>query len=329
MEGLKGNLIRNNKEITITLNKVISGELLYKNYLDDKAKFIKNIENEKEIIFNDVDVNNRNFYIIKTEKEELTLAERLIPLKNFCNFRDLGGLYSKDGRMVKWGKLYRSEVLKDIEECEMELFKSLRIKYVFDYRSDEEEASAKDMQFPWIKNLHISAMKDENDENLDMESYFYRFLKGEEKKSPVELLEESYERMPFSNDAYKTLVNTFKDYSNAGILQHCTAGKDRTGLGSAILLLILGVDEEVIIEDYMSSNDYRKEMNEKILDMYKDQLPPVGMEIFREVMGVKREYIEASLNSIKEKYGTYDEYLLKEFNLTENDIKDIRNKYLV
>ncbi|WP_297637621.1 tyrosine-protein phosphatase [uncultured Clostridium sp.] len=329
MERLKGTLVKIGENIKIVLNKEVSGELFYKNYLEDKEKFIKNIENKKEIVFKDIDINNRNFYIIKTENEELILAERLIPLKNFCNFRDLGGFYSKDGRMIKWGKLYRSEVLCNIEEVQMEYFKSLGIKYVFDYRSNEEEASAKDMQFPWIKNLHISAMNDENNENLDMEGYFYKFLKGEEKKSPVDLLKESYGRMPFNSEAYKTLVDTFKDYNNAAILQHCTAGKDRTGLGSAILLLILGVDEKIVIEDYMSSNKYRKEANEKIIDMYKDQLPEKAIEIFREIMGVKEEFIDESLNNIKEKYGTYDEYFLKEFNLTEKDIEDIRNEYLV
>lgn len=287
------------------------------------------IECKTEIKFNDIDINNRNFYIVKENGEEIVLGERLIHLKNFCNFRDLGGFYTEDGRMVKWGKLYRSEALCDIEKSELDYFKSLDIKYVFDYRSKSEAEKLQDMIFPWIENMNISAMNTLDDENLDMEAYFYDYMQGKVEKGPIDLLKESYAIMPFNNKAYVELINTFRDYKNTGILQHCTAGKDRTGLGSALLLLILGIDEDTIIEDYMSSNEYRKEANEKIISLYADKMPKEAIQIFRDILGGEKEFIEGTLNAIKEKYSTYENYFLKEFNLSKEDIRKIRDNYLI
>ncbi|MGL4655842.1 MAG: tyrosine-protein phosphatase, partial [Sarcina sp.] len=124
------------------------------------------------------------------------------------------------------------------------------------------------------------------------------------------------------------LINVFKDYNNRAILQHCTAGKDRTGLGSALLLLILGVDEDTIINDYMKSNDYRKEANKNILSLYEDKLPKEAMQIFRDILGVEKDFIEASLDEMKKKYGSYENYFLKEYGLDKEDMDRIRDNYL-
>ncbi|MGL4450721.1 MAG: tyrosine-protein phosphatase [Sarcina sp.] len=329
MERLSGELLREKDDnLKIVLNKEVkNGELFYKNYLGDDEKFLMNFEG-KEIEFKDVDVNNRNFYTVKAGEEKITLGERLVKLKNFCNFRDLGGFKSEDGRYVKWGNLYRSEVLCAIEDCEMDYFKSLGIKYVFDYRSKGEADQLKDMEFDGIKNINISAMNTLDNENLDMEAYFYDYMQGKAKVTPIDMLKESYKTMPFDNEAYRELINVFKDYNNRAILQHCTAGKDRTGLGSALLLLILGVDEDTIINDYMKSNDYRKEANENIISLYADKLPKEAIQIFREILGVEKDFIEASLNAMKEKYGNYENYFLKEYGLTKEEMERIKDNYL-
>lgn len=116
MRSLNGNLIRISGELLkITLNKEVTGTLYYSEKLNGELKFIKHIEKENEFEFKDPEPKNRTFYFIKSENEELILAERLVPLKRFCNFRDLGGYETKDGRKVKWGLFYRSEALNKLK----------------------------------------------------------------------------------------------------------------------------------------------------------------------------------------------------------------------
>ncbi|MDU7885485.1 MAG: hypothetical protein E7J47_03745 [Clostridium perfringens] len=91
MRSLNGNLIRISGEILkITLNKEVTGTLYYSEKLDGELKFIKHIEKENEFEFKDPEPKNRTFYFIKCENEELILAERLVPLERFCNFRHSG-----------------------------------------------------------------------------------------------------------------------------------------------------------------------------------------------------------------------------------------------
>lgn len=193
MENLKGILKRNNDGfINIKLDREVEGKIFYKKTVNDKEKFLIDFKSN-EVGFKDPDIENRNFYIVKTEGEEIELAERLIPLSDFCNFRDLGGYYTKDGRMVKWGYFYRSEYLKELDSKDLRYFKTLNIKYVFDYRSKSEVNDAPDMQIEGVKNINIPAMEsaDGNNENLDMEAYMKKFMSGSATISPKEMLRNS------------------------------------------------------------------------------------------------------------------------------------------
>ena len=113
MERLDGTLekLENNQSIIIKLNRICeNGKLYYKDTIKGENIFLMDIKNTDTIEFNDPKPDNRTFYEIESNGEKLILAERLVPLKNFCNFRDLGGYTTKDGRKVKWGLFYRSEV---------------------------------------------------------------------------------------------------------------------------------------------------------------------------------------------------------------------------
>ncbi|OPX48369.1 tyrosine-protein phosphatase [Clostridium thermobutyricum] len=331
MENLKGILKRNNDGfINIKLDREVEGKIFYKKTVNDKEKFLIDFKSN-EVGFKDPDIENRNFYIVKTEGEEIELAERLIPLSDFCNFRDLGGYYTKDGRMVKWGYFYRSEYLKELDSKDLRYFKTLNIKYVFDYRSKSEVNDAPDMQIEGVKNINIPAMEsaDGNNENLDMEAYMKKFMSGSATISPKEMLRNSYKVMPFGNEAYKKLIEAVREDGEFAILQHCTAGKDRTGLGSALILLLLGVDEKTVIFDYLESNKYRKNDNAKIINTYSKYIQNEEMlKVFKEVLGVEESFILESLNAIKSRYNTYENYFLQEYGIDSEELSKLRKKYL-
>lgn len=331
MKRLNGNLLRIAKDlIKITLNKEVTGTLYYSEKINGELKFLKYIEKENVIEFKDPDPKNRTFYYVKCENEEVVLAERLLPLKKFCNFRDLGGYETKDGRMVKWGLFYRSELLSKLKGEDLEYFNTLGIKYIFDYRSLEEVKLRPDRNVEGVKNINISAMKNLDNQNLDMEYYLRSILSSDSKEEPPEkILMDGYIEMPLNNLAFQELLKVIENPENLAVLQHCTSGKDRTGFGSALILLLLGVSEERVIEDYMLSNEYRKGENHKLLQAYENHVSnEVIKELIENVLGVKKKFIELSLNKIKETYGNYENYFLKEYGLTKEKIEYLRNEYL-
>ena len=140
---------------------------------------------------------------------------------------------------------------------------------------------------------------------------------------------DGYSEMPLNNLAFKELIKIIENPKNLAVLQHCTSGKDRTGLGSALILLLLGVPEEKVIEDYMLSNEYRKGENHRILQIYEKHVSNETIkELIEGILGVKKKFIELSLNKIKDTYGSYETYFLKEYGLTKEKIEFLRNEYL-
>ena len=76
------------------------------------------------------------------------------------NFRDLGGNKTEDGRTVKKGLFYRSAKLSNLSENDIKILKELNIKYIFDYRSDEEARKHPSTIISNIKNIRIPAMRE-------------------------------------------------------------------------------------------------------------------------------------------------------------------------
>lgn len=334
MNNISGILIRKEDYIQIKLNKAESGKIFYKNKLEEKEIFLMDFYNKNTIKFKDPKPLNRIFYKIVCKSGELILAERILPLEKFSNFRDLGGYIDKKGRMIKWGLFYRSEDLSNLKNDDLKYFETLGIKYVLDYRSKEEVLENPDIQVKGVKNINISGMNIEEkiskSENLDMISYISEILKGKEITiTPEQLLKDAYKNMPINNPAYKELFELFKNPKNTAILQHCTAGKDRTGIGSALLLLALGIDEETVIEDYLQSNENREQFNKKVINMCSNYIKDEKTKkLIEEILGVNRSFIQLSLNAIKNKYETYENYFEKEYGLTSFDLEELKDFYM-
>lgn len=335
MKKLKGSIERldeNNLVIKLSENyKNI--KVFYRDSLDENYIFLKAFNNTDTLEFKDPKPLNRTFYNIKADGEEMLIAERVLPLRGFSNFRDLGGYETSDGKNVKWGLFYRSESLSNLKGEDLEYFKSLGIKFILDYRSKEEALNAPDIQLDSVKNINISGMNlnggGESD-NLDMTEYAKELLSGAKMSfNPEELLKEGYESMPLNNPAYKELFKLFENPENMAILQHCTAGKDRTGVGSALILLALNVPEDTVIEDYMESNKNMRTLNDKVMEAFKDYIKDEKIKkSLQEMLGVNELLIKSSLTTIKNKYGSYENYFNVEYGLDKKKLEKLREVYL-
>lgn len=297
---------------------------------NNEETLIGKISNSNEMLIKDPDRKKRNIFLLKADGYHSELVgEVIIPFKGAHHFRDIGGYRSSDGRRVKWNTFFRGDKLSDLTDEDIEYFKELGIKTILDLRSKKEVNSSPDPVVDGVKYINLSGIPelDDTKDDFDMLSIF-------NKKSLVDFdgedfLIKGYKSMVFNNSAYKELVDCMENEERLPIIFHCSAGKDRTGFGAALILSILGVPEEKIIEDYLSSNIYRKSINDKIIESVKKLTDnPKHIELLRLMLEVKREFIEASFNSIKDKYGTMDRYLESEYGITKTKRKELKKRFL-
>lgn len=240
------------------------------------------------------------------------------------NIRDLGGIKAAEGKVIKEKHIYRSGVFILADNEENEYLKKLGVNTLFDYRGDKNFGKG----FDFAKKAYsISASN-----HLPTVERFNNSHKLNAQES-FELMCDYYKLLPFNNPAYKNMVELLKKPDTAPILQSCTAGKDRTGVGTIILLWILGVSKEDIYKDYLETQRnlheiivsdlellYRKYDNETVKDVFAGRL--------KNDLQTKVEFIDTLYEEVEKTYGNIDNYLEKEFNLTIEDIKTIREYYL-
>ena len=245
------------------------------------------------------------------------------------NFRDLGGYPTKDGRKVPYGKFYRSGGIYLYNEEERAVFKTLGIDTIFDLRTSEEIESKPNPSFEGIRYIQFSGIMSELGKEIDFSPNGMRRI-GEEGHEQYRLLWNYFTQMPYKNEAIQLFFQQIKE-DHVPIVFHCASGKDRTGIIAMLLLLLLGVDEEVVFEDYMLSNEYLKENIEKELEDKKEHIQkhPEAEELLTMMEGVSPNIGRGVLNTLHESYASIEEYFLIEHGFTEDMIQEIRNRYLI
>ncbi|MEG2117256.1 MAG: tyrosine-protein phosphatase, partial [Clostridia bacterium] len=110
---------------------------------------------------------------------------------------------------------------------------------------------------------------------------------------------------------------------------HCTAGKDRTGVGCALILKSLGVSDNEIIKDFMLSNRYRWYENNKLLVlMFLFKRNKWARYLYKRISFVHEYNIQKTLDVIKEKYPDFNDYLLNECGISKEQVAQWKEFYL-
>ncbi|HEX7869419.1 MAG TPA: tyrosine-protein phosphatase, partial [Chryseobacterium sp.] len=125
----------------------------------------------------------------------------------------------------------------------------------------------------------------------------------------------------------KKIIHEILD-SEDPVLYHCTAGKDRTGIITALILTILKFDRETIDNDYLLSNNYRKKLVQKRLHLAKNLhflYPKMDLNVIEKLSWVELNYLNVAFLEINKKYGSIDTYIHQELGISENK----RNEYIL
>lgn len=261
--------------------------------------------------------------------ENLREDYRKLPFTGAHNFRDLGGYKTEDGRALKWGKIYRSDDLHLLTDEDLKYLSRLNIKSVVDFRSDEERESEPDRLNPDMTQvlLPIKFQPEEVDDET---------LKNLMKNLTFGTLDSSNLLRDFNIVIVKDFATEYKKFfrhvieNNAEpIVFHCTAGKDRAGFASAMILTVLGVPREKVIEDYLLTNTYVKDhVDSEMLEIELKTFFRADTDNLRKINLVEERYIQAAFDTIDSEWGGMDNYISGALGLSEEDILKLKDFYL-
>lgn len=259
----------------------------------------------------DVDSNDRLYFKLVIPNDGYAfLAESQLPMEGGYNFRDLGGILTRDGRRVKWGKLFRADDLSNLTESDLSYLESIPITSVIDFRGIAETRRTPDQLPVGVRftypisitqmNLNTDVVQSKLQElNMDM------YMKGMYRSLVTE---------PVCVKAYRTFFKILQHRLSAPIVFHCSAGKDRTGMAAALVLYALGVPEKTIMEDYLASRVYLAGKYETVIARFPRSEP---------MFTVKRPFLQAGINQIKREYGSMSCFLENTLGVDLEKMKDM------
>lgn len=230
---------------------------------------------------------------------------------DLINFRTLTDIQTQDGRKIKDHLFYRGPafILSRLSYDTKMMIQDIGFKHIIDFRGYDEVIRAGQVYVPdGCKYENIPAITRAMEVNDDLNTFDHDFS--------GDYMTRIYARLPFDNAAYKKVFTYIKD-DEVPIYFHCSAGKDRTGVCAALIELMLGVSEEDILKDYMKSSDIYSEYYKNILK-----------EPINDAWLCDESWLKASLTMIKRRYDTYEAYFLKEYGLSGDDIKRLKDLYL-
>jgi protein-tyrosine phosphatase len=240
-------------------------------------------------------------------------APRLITLEGAQNLRDIGGYRTVDGRRVKWGMIYRSADLSKLTASDLAALNDLNVHTVFDLRSTSERHSAPD-----AFTGHSATV------SLDYSIDTHNVVAALSSAPTAESVRKAMATM------YPVLLNTLQPEFRqlftellegpAATLYHCTAGKDRTGLATALILSALGVPRETIYADYLMSNRFYHPANAPAMG-------GLSPELAATLKAVDESYLRAAFDAIDAQYGSVDGYLDRALGVDAAKIARLRTIY--
>ena len=255
----------------------------------------------------------------------LPLHPSLAPLAGGINFRDLGGNRVADGRRIKRGLLFRSGSLERLTESDCAFLAEVPVRSVLDYRDADEVQAKPDVLWQGVDYHHCPANPLSNEVNANLEKLTSETLAGFNARA---FMLELYRRLPFNNLAYRQLTQLLTASEPGAIVQHCAVGKDRTGVGSALVLLALGADEATVVEDYLLTETTLAVFREHMLEQLSNRLNAAAMAQFAYVLSAREEFLMTALSCIHEQYGSADRWLANEYGLGQTQREQLQAFYL-
>ncbi len=246
------------------------------------------------------------------------------------NFRDLGGLEVANGKKIKSNLIYRTTMFNPTTPTDFKYIENMHLDSVLDLRSPGEAQEQKDILPDGVE--YIDACVFNGGKFKDMAPTkrtrtMMLFMSRKKVDELYSLMIELYAHMPYVKEAFSKIFKCMDEHKTFAF--HCTSGKDRTGVAAMLIELTFGRTYEQVVDQYLHSNDARKEYNEQLMKKI-NKIPTAQFrkDFAKYSLGVHKELIDSAYNSIFSKYDTFKDFLKDVYGITDEQIKDWEDYYL-
>ena len=270
----------------------------------------------------------RPYFLLVEGNTQLRVAERLLPLEQGSNFRDIGGYATTEGKHVRWGMIFRSGGTPMLTDKDRQQIAALGLQEMVDLRSSEERVIAPSL----IEGVPYVAV------GYSMASMMPRATGSDDLANSHQ---RAYLGMPAGFAPQLRVVFDALLRKEAPLAYNCSAGQDRTGFTTAMILSALGVPRETIYADYHLSTAYRRpefEMpkidtalhanNPVALYFAKYQADPHAAKPQPLMDATGKAYLADAFAVIEERWGSVEAYLEQEVGVDRVEIAALRAMYL-
>lgn len=283
----------------------------------------------EEALIPNPDPTTRHYFYLESEHgDSIVLAERRLALEGTPNFRDLGGYPTREGRRLKWGKLYRSGRLSALTAADHAYFRRLGITLICDFRQTSEQQMEPTLLGDDVQHVLASLPVAPGSSQSFLENLYHGILAVRDSASFMEEVNRDFvvSALPQFAEMFRLLLTNEPPF-----VIHCASGKDRTGFGSALILDVLGVEENVIVEDYLLTNDFLPvdaEMERLSRDLKDQTGARVSEEVLRPLLELRPEYLMACFDEIRTQYDSREHFHSSALGLDEDKIATLKKRLL-
>ncbi|MFI2454748.1 tyrosine-protein phosphatase [Streptomyces sp. NPDC019539] len=256
-----------------------------------------------------------------------------IPATTVANLRDLGPTPLADGRVVRPGLLLRSGQLDRMDATADPAVAALGITTVFDFRTEGERRARPDRLPPGTRVLAADVLADFLASGTVPAAARLREVLGDPAAAERELgggraralFADTYRAFVSTESArrgYGAFLRALAEPDAGTVLFHCTAGKDRTGWAAAVVLGLLGADEDTVEAEYLSVNPAVRQAFAPLVEGFTAQ--GGDPEIALTLVGVTPDYLAAARSEMTRHYGSLERYVRDGLGVGDATVARIR-----
>ncbi|MCZ7460753.1 tyrosine-protein phosphatase [Streptomyces sp. WMMC940] len=256
-----------------------------------------------------------------------------IPATTVANLRDLGPTPLTGGRIVRPGLLLRSGQLDRMDTTADPAVAALGVRTVFDFRTEVERRARPDRLPPGTRVLAADVLADFLSSGTVPAAARLREVLGDPAAAERELgggrahalFADTYRALVSTESArhgYGAFLEALAEPDAGTLLFHCTAGKDRTGWAAAVVLGLLGADEDTVEAEYLSVNPAVRQAFAPLVEGFTAQ--GGDPEIALTLIGVTPDYLAAARDEVTRLHGSLERYVRDGLGVGDETVARIR-----
>lgn len=254
-----------------------------------------------------------------------------LAIQHGFNFRDLGGYQTKAGGTIQSHRLIRAGRLSELTPDDQAYLADYGLHIDVDFRSPQERADAPD-RIPADVDYEFAPVFPTDETKVSESIKELRTHYSTDPLAGFKNMRNTYMdivNQPSAKKAYRRFFDLLLTNTTGALLFHCSAGKDRTGMAAVYLLTVLGVDPVTIRQDYLASNRFLAQEQERMQAQVRASHGSEALAATTRSLGaVSNEYLDAAMLTINRHYGSLAAYLEDDLGINASQRRQLRQLYL-